>query len=258
MTRPKEERQVFYQNARDEVGTNRETATSIQKGIYTPKLETLDNSPRFAIDAFNTGSVTDKGAIANAKIFAGIKKIGVQQNIRDSNLHAETEFYTATSDVLGERFSQASGVKMTPKEQKAYGCTMVKVRDTIDKQNPLLAKNLAHYIMGDKKDNFTRLMADEKFTTQAVKDMESQQTSAWLVNTLNVKQKDIPSLETLFKTEPNTTTNTIIDNTVIPNKNTTTPQTIPPKQLHNKPVELLDLQKRHYEENLNNAKNYQP
>ncbi|MDR1993268.1 MAG: hypothetical protein LBQ98_07245 [Nitrososphaerota archaeon] len=47
---PKEGRMTFYQNARDDVGTNRETVTAIQKGIHTPNLETLDNSPRFAID----------------------------------------------------------------------------------------------------------------------------------------------------------------------------------------------------------------
>ncbi|MCL1976506.1 MAG: hypothetical protein FWG55_00100, partial [Candidatus Bathyarchaeota archaeon] len=43
---PKEGRSTFYQNARDEVGTNRETVTNIQKGIYTPNLETLDTAPR--------------------------------------------------------------------------------------------------------------------------------------------------------------------------------------------------------------------
>ncbi|MCL2359133.1 MAG: hypothetical protein FWC74_05185 [Candidatus Bathyarchaeota archaeon] len=235
---------TFYQNARDDVGINKETVTAIQKGMYSPNLEALDAYPRFAIDTFNVGTVTQKGAIANAKIFAGIKKIGVQQNIRDANLHAETKFYTATSDVLGERFSQVSGVNMTAKEQKAYGCTMVKVRDTIGKQNPLLAKNMAHYIMGNEKSHFARLMTDEKFTTQAVKDMESQKTSAWLANTLSVKQRDIPSLETLFKTEPKTTTTTMIDNATTISIKNTSPQTISPKQPHSKPSELLEMQKR--------------
>ena len=240
----KEERMAFYQNARDEIGINRETVTAIQKGTYAPNLEALDDYPRFAIDTFNVGTVTQKGAIANAKIFAGIKKIGVQQNIRDTNLHAETKFYTVPSDVLGERFAQVSGVKMTTKEQKAYGCTMAKVRDTIGKQNPLLAKNMAHYIMGNEKGHFARLMTDEKFTTQAVKDMESQKTSAWLANTLNVKQRDIPSLEKLFQTEPKTTTTTIVDNATTISIKNTSPQTISPKQPHSKPSELLEMQKR--------------
>jgi len=47
---PQEGRATFYQNARDEVGTNKETVNTIQKGIYTPNLEALDFSPRFAID----------------------------------------------------------------------------------------------------------------------------------------------------------------------------------------------------------------
>ncbi|MDR0374051.1 MAG: hypothetical protein LBI79_11015 [Nitrososphaerota archaeon] len=47
---PKEGRTAVYQNARDEVSTNRETVTALQKGIHTPNLETLDTSPRFAID----------------------------------------------------------------------------------------------------------------------------------------------------------------------------------------------------------------
>ncbi|MDR1993963.1 MAG: hypothetical protein LBQ98_10835 [Nitrososphaerota archaeon] len=48
---PTEGRQTFYQNAKDEVGTNRETVTAIQKGIHTPNLEVLDASPRFAIES---------------------------------------------------------------------------------------------------------------------------------------------------------------------------------------------------------------
>jgi hypothetical protein len=164
---------------------------------------------------------------------------------RVNQQYAETDFYTTPSEVLGKKLSQASGVKMTPKEQKAYGCAMTKVRDVMIKRNPTLAKNMAHYVMGNGKTQFTRLMNDEKFTTQAVKDLESQKTSTWFANTLNIKQKDISSFESLFKTEPKTT---IIDNTTTPSVRNIPPQIMPPKQPRNKPVELSEMQKRAYEE----------
>ena len=115
---PKEGRNAFYQNARDEAGINRETVTALQKGIYTPTLDALDASPRFAIDAFNVGAVTQKGSVANAKIFAGVKQLGIQENIQgDANQRrVETHFYNASSAVLGQQFAQASGVKLTAKE----------------------------------------------------------------------------------------------------------------------------------------------
>jgi len=236
---PKEGRAAFYQNACDEAATNKETVAAIQKGIYTPNLETLDTSPRFAIDVFNMSTVTQKGSIANAKLFAGIKKLGLQENRRNTEKHyAETDFYTAPAEVLGQKLSEASGVKLTQKEQKTYGYAMAKVRDIVIKRNPTLAKNIEHYIMGKGHSQFTRLMSDEKFTTQAIKDMESQKTSAWLANTLNVKQQDIPSLENLF-TEPKTTTN----NPAHPIENLSF-QPISPKPLRRKPIELIEMQKR--------------
>ena len=242
---PKEGRASFYQNARDEVGQNRETVTALQKGIYTPTLDALDASPRFAIDTFNTNTVTEKGAIANAKLFTGITKLGIQENLQGGNQkNAEAEFYHASSDVLGKNFSQASGVKLTTKEQKTYGCAMAKVRSVIVKRNPTLAQNMAHYIMGDGNKQFTSLMADEKFTSQAVQDMESQKTSAWLANTLNMSQRDIPSPENLFKTKPKTPTT---DNTTFSVRNTPS-QVNQPKQFRNRPNELLEMQKRAYEE----------
>jgi hypothetical protein len=243
---PKEGRMAFYQNARDEVGVNRETVAAVQKGIYTPNLEALDNAPRFAIDVFNTGTVTEKGAIANAKLFAGVKQLGLQESIQgDVNQQcAERHFYNASYDVLGQRFAQVSGVKLTVNEQKAYGCAMAKIRTVVVKRNPTLAKNMAYHIMGDGQDQFTSLMADEKFTARAVQDLESQQTSAWLANTLNVKQKDIPSPESIFKTEPKTPTT---DN-VTPSAINTPPQVISPKQQRHKRIELTEMQKRDYEE----------
>ncbi|MDR0372167.1 MAG: hypothetical protein LBI79_01185 [Nitrososphaerota archaeon] len=48
---PKDGRMVFYQNAHDEVGTNKETVSAIQNGLHIPNLEALDNSPRFAIES---------------------------------------------------------------------------------------------------------------------------------------------------------------------------------------------------------------
>ncbi|MCL1971176.1 MAG: hypothetical protein FWF66_06975 [Candidatus Bathyarchaeota archaeon] len=242
---PKEGRTTFYQNARDEVGTNRETVTNIQKGIYTPNLEALDNSPRFSLDTFNTGAVTEKGTVANAKIFAGIQQLGIQESRQNDNQQrAETAFYNATPNILGKNLSQISGVKLTPKEQKTYGYAMTKIRDVVGKRNPTLAQNMAHYIMGDGKDQFATLMTDEKFTTQAVKNMESQKTSAWFANTLNMKQKDSLSPEILFKTEPKTT---ITENTT-PSVRNASPQIISPKQPRNRPVELSEMQKREYEE----------
>jgi len=238
----KEGRQTFYQNARDEVGTNRETVTAIQKGIHTPNLETLDTSPRFAIDTFNTGTVTEKGAVANAKIFTAIKQLGAPENKRDVDHLAEKEFRNASPDSLGKSFSQASGVNMTAKEQKTYGYAMAKVRDVIVKRNPTLANNIAHYTMGKGKNQFTSLMKDEKFTAQAVKGMESQGTSAWLANTLNVKQTNIPSMESISKINPTSNTDNKVPITTVHSKQ------VQSKQPKSKPMDLLEMQRPYFEQ----------
>ena len=120
---------------------------------------------------------------------------------------------------------------------------MAKIRNVVVKRNPTLAKNMAYHIMGDGKTQFTSLMADEKFTSQAVQDMESQQTSAWLASTLNIKQKDIPTPEVLFRTELKTPTT---DNTPLSVRNTPL-QVIQPKSQKSKPIELIELQKREYD-----------
>ena len=240
---PKEGRATFYQNARDEVGANKETVTAIQKGIYSPNLEALDASPRFAIDTFNTGTVTEKGSIANAKLFAGMKKLGIPDNRRGIDPLAEAEFRNAPPETLGKKLSLASGVKMTAKEQKTYGYAMAKVRDVITKRNPSLATNMTHYVVGEGKSQFARLMNNEKFTAQAVKDMETHGTSAWLVNTLNVKQRDVPSLESLFKTEPSKTQVNANSSAI----NSSSKQAIQPKQPRSRPVELLEMQKRAFD-----------
>jgi hypothetical protein len=240
---PKEGRQAFYQNAKDEIGVNRETVTALQKGIYTPNLDTLDSSPRFAIDTFNVGSVTQKGTIANAKIFSGVKQLDTLEKQHELDPVAETKFRTASPDSLGKQLAQISGVKMTQKEQKTYGHTMAKVRNVIIKRNPTLANNMAHYTMGDGKKQLIELMSDEKFTSDAVKDMESQKTSAWLANTLNVKQTDVPSMENIIKVNPSKTVNNATDVSV----RNTSPQGIrtSPKT---KPVDLVNMQKRAYED----------
>jgi hypothetical protein len=240
---PTEGRNAFYQNARDEAGTNREAVTAIQKGIYTPNLDALDASPRFAIDTFNTNTVTEKGAVANAKLFSAVKQLGSPENRRDIDHLAEKEFRVASSDSLGKTFSQISGVKMTTKEQRTYGHAMAKIRSVVVMRNSTLANNIAHYTMGDGKDKFSCLMTDEKFTTQAVKDMESQGTSAWLANTLNVKQTDIPSSESLFRTQPIKPA----DNVNIPVNRPTLNQVILSKQPRSKPVNLVDMQKRDFD-----------
>jgi hypothetical protein len=241
----KEGRMTFYQNARDEIGLNRETTTTIQNGIYTPNLEALDASPRFAIDTFNTGTVTSKGTIANAKIFSGIEKLGTSNDQQTVSRLAIADFRNASPEVLGQKLAQVSGVKMTAKEQKTYGHAMAKVRHVVIKRNPTLANNMAYYTMGYGKNHFSGLMQDEKFTAQAVKDMESQKTSAWLANTLNMKQRDILASESLFKTEPKTT----ITTNPAPSVRNTQPQIISPKQPpRNKPVELTEMQKREHGE----------
>ena len=237
---PKEGRQAFYQNARDEAGSNRETVAAIQKGIYTPNLEALDNSPRFALDTFNTGTVTPKGSVANAKIFAAVNQLGTPEN-QQVNRMAETKFRAAPSDLLGQQLAQASGVKMTAKEQKTYGHAMAKVRNVIVKRNPTLANNMAYYAMGDGKKQFADLMGDEKFTSEAIKGMESQKTSAWLANTLNVKQKDMPSMESITKTASIKTMDTSVPVISAPSKYI---QTKPPKS---KPVDLVELQKTSFD-----------
>jgi hypothetical protein len=234
---PKEGRQAFYQNARDEVGSNRETVAAIQKGIYTPNLETLDASPRFALDTFNAGTVTPKGSVANAKIFTAVNQLGTPENQQEVNRVAETKFRTAPPELLGQQLAQASGVKMTAKEQKTYGHAMAKVRNVIVKRNPTLANNMAYYAMGDGKKQFADLMGDEKFTSEAIKSMESQETSAWLANTLNVKQKDMPSMESITKTTSIKTIDTSVPVISAPSKYI---QTKPPKS---KPVDLVELQR---------------
>jgi len=238
---PKEGRQAFYQNARDELGSNRETVTAIQKGLYTPNLEALDTSPRFALDTFNTGTVTQKGSVANAKIFSAVKQLGTPENQQEVSRMAETKFRTAPPELLGIQLAQVSGVKMTQKEQKTYGHAMAKVRNVIVKRNPTLANNMAYYTMGDGRNQFAGLMGDEKFTSEAIKSTEAQETSAWLANTLNVKQKDMPSMESITKTTPIKT----ID-TSVPVINTTSKytQTKLPKS---KPVDLVELQKTSFD-----------
>ncbi|MDR0461093.1 MAG: hypothetical protein LBH62_06655 [Nitrososphaerota archaeon] len=240
---PKEGRMTFYQNARDEVGVNRETVAAVQKGIYTPNLEALDTAPRFAIDTFNTGAVTEKGTVANAKIFAAVKQLGTPDNQQCIDHLAETKFRTAPPELLGERLAQASGVKMTAKEQRTYGYAMMKIRNVVAMRNPTLANNMAHYTMGNGKDDFNSLMADEKFTTQAVKDMETHTTSAWLANTLNVKQTDVPSPENLFKTQPTKSTG----NVNVPVDNPTLNPIILSKQPKSKPINFVDMQKRDFD-----------
>ena len=241
---PKEGRETFYQNARDEVAENKETVIAIKQGIYTPNLETLDASPRFALDTFNTSTVTEKGAIANAKLFAGLKKLGLTESTPVRvNHYGAANFYNASADVLGQRFSEVSAVKLTAKEQKTYGCTMAKVRDVVVKQNPLLAKNIDYYIMGTQQTKFTHLMNDEKFTAHAINDMMSQKTSAWFANTLNVKPQEIYSLTNLFS-EPKPTPNNPVNYV-----GASASQVISSKVLQRKPVELAETQKRASEEN---------
>jgi hypothetical protein len=237
---PKEGRQAFYQNARDEVGSNRETVIAIQKGIYTPNLETLDTFPRFAIDTFNTGTVTQKGAVANAKIFTAVQQLGSPEK-QEVNSIAETKFRTAPPELLGQQLAQASGVNMTTKEQKIYGHAMAKVRNVIIKRNPTLANNMAYYTMGDGKKQFTGLMGDEKFASEAVKSMESQETSAWLANTLNVKQKDMSSMGSIVKIEPMKTNDNNVSVVNTPSRY------VQSKQPKSKPVDLLELQKVSFE-----------
>jgi hypothetical protein len=237
---PKEGRTAFYQNARDEIGANKETVSAIQKGIYSPNLEALDASPRFAIDAFNTGTVTEKGSIANAKLFSGIKKLGNQED-RRVDPDAEKEFYTSRSIDLGKKIAQVTGVKMTEKEQRTYGYAVGKIREVVIKRNPTFAKNMAHYVSGTGSKPLSSLMKNETFTGQAVKDMESHRTSAWLANTLNVKQRDVPSLESLFKTDSGKTS---IDSN-LQAKSTQTPKAVvQPSQRRNRPIDLLEMQKR--------------
>ncbi|MCL2287793.1 MAG: hypothetical protein FWC33_01225, partial [Candidatus Bathyarchaeota archaeon] len=241
---PKEGRMVFYQNARDEVGTNRETVSAIQNGLHIPNLEALDNSPRFALDTFNTGTVTQKGAIANAKIFNGIKQLGISERQQEADLLTEKTFHNSSPEILGAQLALSSGVKMTPKEQRIYGQSMVKIRNVVAKRNPILASNMAYYTMGDGRNQFVPLMSNEKFTTQAVKDMESQNTSAWLANTLNIKQTHIPTTENLFKNKPSTSTTNAPKSTV---ENLATNQAVY-RQPKNKPIDLDAMQKRAYEE----------
>jgi hypothetical protein len=236
----KEVRATFYQNARDEVDTNKEKVTNIQKGLYTPNLEALDASPRFAIDTFNTSTVTTKGAVANAKIFTAIKQLGTPKNSQEANRLAEIEFRTASPDSLGTSFSQVSGVKMTPKEQKTYGYAMAKIRNVVVKRNPTLANNIAHYTMGVGKKQFTALMNDENFTSGAVKDMESQKTSAWLANTLNISKKETTVIENMPKIKPNNTPSTPSDRNTLPQFSQNRSKT--------KQIDLVDMQKREYEE----------
>ncbi|MDR0461308.1 MAG: hypothetical protein LBH62_07805 [Nitrososphaerota archaeon] len=133
----------FYQNAQNEIGANRETTTAIKNGIHTPNLEALDNSPRFALDTFNTGTVTSKGAVANAKIFEGIKQLGITKRDQETDHLASLAFRTATPEELGQQLTLTSGVKMTPKEQKIYGHAMAKIRNVIVTRNPTLANNVA-------------------------------------------------------------------------------------------------------------------
>jgi hypothetical protein len=246
---PKEGRTAFYQNARDEVGVNRETVATIQKGLYTPNLEALDTYPRFAIDTFNTGTVTQKGAIANAKIFEGIKQLGITPRDQEADQIATLSFRTATPDELGQQLALSSGVKMTPKEQRTYGYAMTKIRNVIIARNPTLANNVAHYTMGDGRNQFVPLMSNETFTTTAVKNMETQNTSAWLANTLNIKQTHIPPTENLFKNQPNTNTANSTQLSVEP---LSTNQPVVSKQPKNKPIDLAELQKRSYYEEKKN------
>lgn len=235
---PKDARAVFYQNARDEIGTNRETVTAIQKGIYNPNLEALDASPRFAIDAFNTGTVTEKGSIANAKFFAGMKQLGVPET-RKVDSRKEQEFYTASPEALGKKLAETTGVKMTIKEQKTYGYAMGKIRDVTIKRNPSLARNMVHYVYGEGKGKLNSLMKNDKFTQNAVKDMGSHGTSTWLANTLNVKQTEVPSLENLFKEGERKSAF----------RETSTIQISKPAfttKPRNRPVDLLEMQKRDF------------
>jgi len=241
---PKEGRMTFYQNARDDVGTNKETVSAIQNGIHIPNLEALDNSPRFALDTFNTGTVTQKGSIANAKIFNGIKQLGISERQQETNLLAERAFHNSSPEILGAQLALSSGVKMTPKEQKTYGQAMVKIRNVIAKRNPTLAANMAYYTMGDGQNQFVPLMSNEKFTAQAVKDMETQNTSAWLANTLNIKQTQVPTIEKLVKNPLNTTTN---NNTKISTEQLSSSQNVIPKVQMSRPLDLIELQKRAYE-----------
>jgi len=237
----KKARMTFYKNAQDETGINRETVTDIQNGVHMPNLETLDNSPRFAIDTFNTGTVTQKGAIANAKIFAGIKQLGLSNRQQENDRLAEKEFRAITAEELGQRLALSSGVKMTAKEQKIYGHAMTKIRNVLIKRNPTLAANMSYYTMGDGRNQFVPLMSDEQFTRQAVKDMESQNTSAWLANTLNVKQTDLPSTERLFKTKPATLVGGISKGSI---DCLATSDVVEFKQPKNRPINLVELQKR--------------
>jgi hypothetical protein len=239
---PKEGRLVFYQNARDEVGSNREIVTAIQKGIHIPNLEALDASPRFALDVFNTGTVTQKGSVANAKLFAGIEKLGpIDNSYQKVNRRNNNLFSTASPQVLGKALCQTSGVKMTIKEQRAYGYAMTKVRNVIVKRNPALASDMAHYVLGNGKNQLRSLMGDEKFTAQAIENMETHTTSAWLANTLNMKQTDVASAEGLFSTKLNAPDKPLMETSI---KTTPHKSAAQPKVLNTRPVDMVNMQKR--------------
>jgi hypothetical protein len=103
--------------------------------------------------------------------------------------------------------------------------------------------------MGDGRNQFVPLMSNETFTTTAVKNMESQNTSAWFANTLNIKQTDIPKTEDLFKNQSNTNTNNSVTVSVEP---LSTDHTSVSKQPKNMPIDLAELQKRSYYEEKKN------
>ncbi|MDR0460777.1 MAG: hypothetical protein LBH62_05010 [Nitrososphaerota archaeon] len=67
--------------------------------------------------------------------------------------------------------------------------------------------------------------------------MESQNTSTWLANTLNIKQTDIPSMESIDKTTPIKTNDNNVSSI---NTQSSHVQYRSPKS---KPVDLLELQK---------------
>jgi len=238
-TLPKTAKNTFYQNARDEIATNKEKITALQKGIYKPNLEALDTSPRFAIDVFNTGTLTEKGTIANAKLFAGIKQLG-EPKLSKINSRREQDFYTASSKVLSKKITGLTQVNLTKQEQEKYGRAIEKIRDVVVKRNPALAKNMAHYTFGKGSNKFALLMKDTQFTENALRDMYSHRTSAWLANTLSIKQTELLSVNKIFK-EPASKSEEKNDP---PIKKSDLHSVCPSKDIRGRPLDLLEMQKR--------------
>jgi hypothetical protein len=186
----------------------------LAKGLPEPKLSELDKSPYFAIDIFNTGSVSNKGRIINAKLFKGIlTRYNPNLPSKDGEDLFAKRFRRKSPRKVAEILAEIVDMELTSREAEMYGPAAKKMIETIAKNNPMILSNLAQKM---KSAGWKGMMTSPRFVERAMKDVEEQRLQAQLATEYmkgvllvrKAPKEKLPevSLKWLFPEEPKTAT----------------------------------------------------